>query len=144
MATLNRDAAEVMKRYPVRACTDITGFGFLGHLAEMVQDSRLGLQIHPGRIPILPETLNYAGMGLLPAGAFKNREFYEGFVEMAPSVDRLLQDVLFDPQTSGGLLISLEGSDADDLLRELTEKGIRDAAIVGEVVSEPKGKILVG
>jgi selenide,water dikinase len=144
MASLNRDAAELMKDHPVHACTDITGFGLLGHLAEMVQDSRLGVQIHLGRIPILPETLNYAGMGLLPAGVFKNREFYEGIVEMAPSVDRLLQDVLFDPQTSGGLLISLEGSDADDLLRELAEGGIRDAAIVGEVVSEPKGKILVG
>lgn len=144
MATLNRDAAEIMRNYSVHACTDITGFGFLGHLAEMVQDSRLGVQIHSSRIPILPETLNYARMGLFPAGAFKNREFYEGFVEMAPTVDRLLQDVLFDPQTSGGLLISLEGNDADDLLRELKGKGIRDAAIVGEVVSEPKEKILVG
>ncbi|MGD8982825.1 MAG: selenide, water dikinase SelD [Desulfobacteraceae bacterium] len=144
MATLNRDAAEVMKDYPVHACTDITGFGFLGHLAEMVQDSRLGIQIHTSRIPILPETLSYAGMGLLPAGAFKNREFYEAMVEMAPSVDHLLQDVLFDPQTSGGLLISVERDNADDLLRELTEKGIRDAAIVGEVVSEPKEKIVVG
>ena len=144
MATLNRDAAEIMRNYSIHACTDITGFGFLGHLAEMVQDSRLGIQIHTSQIPILPETLNYASMGLLPAGAFNNREFYEGVVEMAPSVDRLLQDVLFDPQTSGGLLISLEGNDADDLLRDLTEKGIRDAAIVGEVVPEPKGRILVG
>jgi len=80
----------------------------------------------------------------LPAGAFKNREFYEGVVEIAPSVDRLLQDVLFDPQTSGGLLISVERGDADDLLRELKEKGIRAAAIVGEVVSKPKEKIVVG
>jgi selenide,water dikinase len=144
MATLNRDAAEIMRNFSVHACTDITGFGFLGHLAEMVQDTRLGVQIHTNRIPILPETLNYAGMGLLPAGAFNNREFYEGVVEMAPSVDRLLQDVLFDPQTSGGLLISLEGTDADDLLRKLKGKGIRDAAIVGEVVSEPKERILVG
>jgi selenide,water dikinase len=144
MATLNRDAAEIMRNYSVHACTDITGFGFLGHLAEMVQDSRLGIQIHTSGIPILPETLNYASMGLLPAGAFNNRAFYEGVVEMAPSVDRLLQDVLFDPQTSGGLLISLEGNDADDLLRDLTEKGIRDAAIVGEVVPKPKERILVG
>ena len=144
MATLNRDAAEIMRNYSVHACTDITGFGFLGHLAEMVKDSRLGVQIYTSRIPILPQTLNYAGMGLLPAGAFKNREFYESMLEMGPSVDRLLQDVLFDPQTSGGLLISLEGNEADDLLRELKGKGIRDAAIVGQVVSEPKEKILVG
>jgi selenide,water dikinase len=144
MATLNRDGAEVMKGYPVHACTDITGFGFLGHLAEMVKDSGLGVQIYTSNIPILPETLNYASIGLVPAGAFKNREFYECVVEMAPSVDRLLQDVLFDPQTSGGLLISVEKDKADDFLRELTGKGIRDVAIVGEVVSEPKEKIVVG
>jgi selenide,water dikinase len=143
MATLNRDAAEVMKDHPVHACTDITGFGFLGHLAEMVKDSGLGVQIQTSRIPILSETLNYTRMGLLPAGAFKNREFYECMVEMAPSVDRLLQDVLFDPQTSGGLLICVQRDNGDGLLRELTEKGIRDAAIVGEVVSEPKEKIVI-
>ncbi len=144
MAALNRDAAEAMKDYRVHACTDITGFGFLGHLAEMVKDSGLGIQIQSSRIPILSETLNYARLGLLPAGAFKNREFYECMVEMAPSVDRLVQDVLFDPQTSGGLLISVQRDHADNLLRELKERGIRDAAIVGEVVSEPKEKIVVG
>jgi selenide,water dikinase len=143
MATLNREAAEVLKNYPVDSCTDITGFGFLGHLAEMVQDSSLGAQILAERIPILSGTLNYAGMGLLPAGAFKNREFYECMVEVAPSVDRLIQDVLFDPQTSGGLLISVEKDHANGLLRELKEKGIHGAAIVGEVVSEPKERIMV-
>jgi len=144
MATLNRDAAEVMKDYPVHACTDITGFGFLGHLAEMVKDSGLGVQIQTSRIPILSETLDYARIGLLPAGAFKNREFYGCRVEMAPSVDGLVQDVLFDPQTSGGLLISVQGDHGNDLLSKLKERGIRDAAMVGQVVSEPKEKIMVG
>lgn len=143
MASLNREAAEAMKGYTVHACTDITGFGLLGHLAEMVQSSGFGAQIQADNIPILPETLNYAAMGLMPAGTFKNRDFYECVVEMAPSVDRLMQDVLFDPQTSGGLLISVEKDHADGLLRELKEKGIQEATILGEVVPEPKEKISV-
>jgi selenide,water dikinase len=143
MAMLNRGAAEVMTSLPVHACTDITGFGFLGHLAEMVEGTGLGVRIEVGRVPILPETLDFAGMGLVPAGTFKNREFYGPRLELAPSVDRLLQDVLFDPQTSGGLLISVSPDSADGLIRALKEKGIHEAAIVGEVVSEPKDRILV-
>ena len=143
MATLNRDAAKVMQDYPVHACTDITGFGLLGHIVEMVKDSGLGIRIHAKSIPILLETLNYAGMGLMPAGAYKNREFYEPFVEMLPTVDRLVQDVLYDPQTSGGLLICLDRDNADGLLQSLKEKGIHGAAMIGEVVSEPKEKIVV-
>lgn len=143
MATLNRDAAKVMQDYPVHACTDITGFGLLGHIVEMVKDSGLGIRIHAKSIPILLETLNYAGMGLMPAGAYKNREFYEPFVEMLPTVDRLVQDVLYDPQTSGGLLICLDRDNADGLLQSLKEKGIHGAAMIGEVVSDPKEKIVV-
>jgi len=143
MATLNRDAAEVMQDYPVHACTDITGFGLLGHIVEMVKDSGLGIRIYAESIPILSETLNYAGMGLMPAGAYKNREFYEPFVEMLPTVDRLVQDVLYDPQTSGGLLICLDRDNADGLLQLLKEKDIHGAAMIGEVVSEPKGKIVI-
>jgi selenide,water dikinase len=143
MATLNKNAAEIMEDYPVHACTDITGFGFLGHLAEMVVDSGTGVRIHANRVPILPQTLNYAGMGLVPAGAYKNREFFEPHVEVATGVDILIQDILFDPQTSGGLLICVEGNRADDLLQALRQKGIHDAAIVGQVETEPKERIVV-
>ena len=143
MATLNREAAEVMKNYPVHACTDITGFGLLGHLTEMVQDSGCGIRIDSRRIPVLPETVSYAGMGLIPGGAFRNREFYQPIVTFDPSVERILQDILFDPQTSGGLLISVNRESADQLLQALKEKGIREASIVGEVVPEPKEKIIV-
>jgi selenide,water dikinase len=143
MATLNRDAAEIMKDYPVNACTDITGFGLLGHVAEMVLDSGLGVRIQADSIPILPETLTYAGMGLIPAGAYKNREFRECMVDFGPSVDPILRDVLFDPQTSGGLLISVKRDSAQALLRALRKKGIHEAAVIGEVVSEPKERIVV-
>jgi selenide,water dikinase len=143
MATLNRQAAEFMKAYPVHACTDITGFGLLGHLTEMVMDSKYSLQIHAHSIPILPEALDYAGMGLVPAGAFSNRDYYGYMVEIASSVDPLIQDVLFDPQTSGGLLISLDEQSAKDLLMVLKEKGVQEAALIGEVVSGLKHKIEV-
>jgi selenide,water dikinase len=143
MATLNRDAAEIMANYPVHACTDITGFGFLGHISEMVVDSETGIRIHTDRIPILPQTLDYAVMGLVPAGAYKNREFYERHVDFAPGVDALIQDILFDPQTSGGLLICVGSDRAEDLLQALKQKSIHNAAIVGQVVPEPKERILV-
>jgi len=143
MATLNRDAAEIMKDYPVHACTDITGFGLLGHIAEMIIDTGFSIKLTSKTIPIIPETLEYAGMGLVPAGTYKNREFRECMVDFAPSVDRLVQDVLFDPQTSGGLLICVDRENADKLLEKLKEKGMANAAIIGEVETELKERIIV-
>jgi selenide,water dikinase len=143
MAALNKNAAEVMKGYPVHACTDITGFGLLGHLAEMVADSEFGVEIYADMIPIIPETYEYAGMGLVPAGAYKNRQFRELMVDFAPSVDRIVQDVLFDPQTSGGLLICVERKSAEDLVDRLKEKGVENATVIGEVLPKPKGRIIV-
>ncbi len=143
MASLNKDAAEVMHQYPVHACTDITGFGLLGHVAEMVEGSRCGVLIFAEKLPIIPETLQYASMGLIPGGAYRNREFREGMIEISPSVDRLVQSLLFDPQTSGGLLIGVGKNHAGELLAKLKERGMDTAAIVGEAISEPKGKIIV-
>ncbi|MDY7038634.1 MAG: selenide, water dikinase SelD, partial [Thermodesulfobacteriota bacterium] len=143
MATLNREAAEVMKDFPVHVCTDITGFGLLGHLAEMVVDSGLGIRLYADRIPIIPATLNYASMGLVPAGAHKNREFRQVMVDIASSVSAILQDVLYDPQTSGGLLICVGRNKSDALLNRLKKVGVQDAGWIGEVVREPKERILV-
>jgi len=143
MATLNRDAAEIMEGYPVHACTDITGFGLLGHIAEMIIDTGFSIKLTSKTIPIIPETLEYAGMGLVPAGTYKNREFRECMVDFAPSVDSLVQDVLFDPQTSGGLLICLDRENADELLEKLKEKGMDSAAIIGDVATELKERIVV-
>ena len=143
MATLNRDAAEIMKDYPVHACTDITGFGLLGHIAEMIIDTGFSVKLTSKTIPIIPETLEYAGMGLVPAGTYNNREFRECMVDFAPSVDRLVQDILFDPQTSGGLLICVDRENADELLEKLKEKGMDSAAIIGDVATEPKERIVV-
>lgn len=143
MATLNRQAAEIMSRYPVHACTDITGFGLLGHLAEMVMDSGAGMEIRVGDIPIMPEALDYAGMGFVPGGAHRNREFRIQMIDFGPSIDAIMQDILFDPQTSGGLLISVDRKGADALLDDLKKNGVPAATFIGEVISEPKERIII-
>ena len=143
MAKLNRKSAEVMEKYPVHACTDITGFGLLGHLAEMVDASELSVRIESNKVPVIPGTGEYAKMGFIPGGAYKNREFRKTMVEISSAVDRSLQDILFDPQTSGGLLIGIEDIYADALVRDLKNKGIDCPTVIGEVVSDPKGKIVV-
>jgi len=143
MATLNRDAAQVMEGFPVHACTDLTGFGLIGHVAEMVVDSEFGISLWSEKIPIIPEAFDYAAMGLVPAGAYKNKEFREAMVDVSPSVKQAVLDIMYDPQTSGGLLICVERERAGDLVNELKEKGIDDVAVIGEVLSEPKGKIVV-
>jgi len=143
MATLNRDAAEIMNDYPVHACTDITGFGLLGHIAEMVIDSKLGIEIRADKIPVITEAIEYAGLGFVPGGAYKNRDFRESVVDFAPSVDLPIKDIFFDPQTSGGLLISVERESADDLVKSLKKNGINDAAVIGEVLSGPVGRVVV-
>jgi selenide, water dikinase len=143
MAALNRDAAEIMASYPVHACTDITGFGLLGHMAEMVIGSGCSLLIRSGRVPILPEALEFAAMGLLPAGAYNNKSFREPMVSFADTVDAVMQDVLFDPQTSGGLLISIARQRADELVSDLIQKGVVEAALIGEVIADPAERIMV-
>ncbi len=143
MAALNKEAAEAMKNYTVHACTDITGFGLLGHLSEMTLDSGFGIEIYSGTIPVIPEALEYAEMGFVPAGAYNNRNFYEPLVDFAACVERAVADVLFDPQTSGGLLICVENKSASGLLAELKSKGIDEAAIIGTILSTPKERILV-
>lgn len=143
MSTLNRDAAMVMGDYQVHACTDITGFGFLGHLAEMVVGSGYGVRISATDVPMYPEALEWAAMGLIPSGAYNNRNFRGAFVGFGTGVSQKVQDLLFDPQTSGGLLIVVAAEDAERLVASLKAKGVDSAAIVGEVVAEPVDMIVV-
>lgn len=139
MAALNRRAAEVMSRYRVNACTDITGFGFIGHLAEMVSGAAVGVRIDARQVPVMPEALEFAAMGLIPAGAYANRAYREQIVQMAPDVDRAVADVLYDPQTSGGLLISVHPSDAEAMVKALHDEGVQAAQVIGEVVRVSAG-----
>ena len=143
MAALNREAAAVMAGFDVGACTDVTGFGLLGHLAEMVSGSGAGVRIFSDRVPVIAEALEFAAMGLIPAGAYKNREFREAMITFADRVGRTRQDVLFDPQTSGGLLICVSAGDAPEIIAALKNAGITAAADIGEVLENPQEKIWV-
>lgn len=135
MAALNRNAARIMADFDVSACTDVTGFGLLGHLAEMVSGSGTSARIHSGKIPIIAEALEFASMGLIPAGAYKNREFRQQMIAWDKTVPRALGDIFFDPQTSGGLLISVNRAQAKALATALKEGGDHEAAIIGEVIA---------
>ncbi|MBU0485371.1 MAG: selenide, water dikinase SelD [Proteobacteria bacterium] len=143
MATLNRVTAEVMADFSLNACTDITGFGLLGHLAEMVVDSGHGMRIDSATLPHYPEALEWAAMGLIPAGAYNNKKFRGNFVTFVESVVQTRRDLCFDPQTSGGLLIAVAAGEADSLLFALKAGGVAAATIIGEVVAEPQEMILV-
>ena len=143
MVTLNRKAAEWMEALGAHACTDITGFGFIGHGLEMASASRVGLVVQSKRVPLLPNALEYAGMGLLPEGAYSNRQYYSCKVEVDPMVPPLLIDLFYDPQTSGGLLVSLPPDQAEKMVEGLRKDGHADASIIGEVVGEHPGKMRI-
>lgn len=143
MAVLNRAASEAMIAVGVHACTDVTGFGLVGHLCEMIDGLGLGIVIEAAELPVLPGALEYAGMGLVPAGAHRNRKFREPMVALEGTASNELIDVLHDPQTSGGLLISVSAERVDLLLEGLLEKGVTDAAVIGEVVEDRKGALVI-
>ena len=143
MASLNRDAAEIMSRFDVHACTDVTGFGLIGHIAEMVCGSNMSVRIFSEQVPMIPEALEFASMGLIPAGAYRNREFRESMINFAEAVERSRQDMMVDPQTSGGLLITVGRVQTDVLVKALQDAGISDTAEIGEVLKGPEEKIWV-
>lgn len=132
MAMLNRGAQRAMMPERPSACTDITGFGFLGHLCELARGSGLSVVIDSRSVPILPGVLELARDGIIPAGAYRNMSFVEDEVSIAAGVPQERADVLYDPQTSGGLLIAVPGERAGELMRRLEAENV-PAALVGEV-----------
>jgi selenide,water dikinase len=130
MLTLNNTALKYFDQYQINACTDVTGFGLIGHLLEMSENSSLEITIEAPEIPIFEGVRDFAESGLLPAGAYKNRDNYEDFVTHQGQRDQTLYELMYDPQTSGGLLISVAEDDAADLLIDLYAEGI-EAALIG-------------
>jgi selenide,water dikinase len=143
MITLNKDASEIMQKIGVNACTDITGFGLLGHACEMLQAGAVGMVMHSASIPLFHEAEQYARKGLVPGGTHRNKNFRAHQIEFAPALPPETSDILFDPQTSGGLLIAVAEAKAAQLLGKLREAGIKEAAIIGDVVSGHNSKIVV-
>jgi selenide,water dikinase len=144
MSTLNRKASELMLTVDVHACTDVTGFGLLGHACEMLEGADVGMIIQSDAVPYFPESKEYAAMGMVPGGTGRNRDFRIKMVDIDKNVSRVMINILFDPQTSGGLLMSVPAADAESLVKRMRQEGIKDACIIGEVVAKPRGRIVVG
>jgi len=143
MLTLNRKASEIMQEVGVHACTDITGFGFIGHIAQFAENSRVGFNINLAALPIFPEAIEYAKKGIGPGGLQRNRDFYSPHVKASAKLSTYMMDILYDPQTSGGLMLAVTPSKAERLLASLKAAGVTDAAIIGDVVKGRPGVISV-
>ena len=140
MTTLNRRASEICRKYEIHACTDVTGFGFLGHLHEMM-DGRHSCQVYAGQVPVMSDALRYADEFFLTAAAQKNRNHLEAHVRFE-NISFAMEEVLFDPQTSGGLLIAVRPDQAEELLAELQEEGL-PARTVGKIIQKEDTEIYV-
>lgn len=140
MTTLNKYASETVRKYRVHGCTDVTGFGFLGHLSEMLGDGH-SARIKSGQIPYIAQVYDYAGEFYLTAAAQRNRNHVGNAVQFE-QVPFEMEEILFDPQTSGGLLVSMERQDADACLEDLKRLGL-PCGIVGEVLEKREKKIYV-
>ncbi len=133
MAALNQTAAELMIKYGARAATDITGYGLLGHAFEMADASGVSFEIDAGKLAVLPEAVVLAAQGMNPGGANDNRAFMEGRVQIDSGLDKNLEQVLYDPQTSGGLLVAIPSDNADEFSAALQKNDLPWEA-VGRVV----------
>lgn len=142
MTTLNKTAAEVMEHYDIHATTDVTGFGLLGHASEMAIGSEVGITIHSNQVPVLPRVRELAEAGSMPGGTKNNYNHIKDIVTYPESMDSIDRHILCDAVTSGGLLISVNGEEASQLLADLLNKGV-EASIIGEVTEENKGHITV-
>ncbi len=142
MLRLNKEAMEAAEGLTVHACTDVTGFGLLGHLAEMIEGLEVGARIWFSRIPLLPGAGEAAEMGLVPGGTRANMDFRKEMIIRGEGVDDVMMDLLFDPQTSGGLLLGMPEKEVDSYMKAFSGLGGK-AWVIGEVTRENKGKIRV-
>lgn len=144
MTMLNKKASELMIAADgIHSCTDITGFGFLGHACEMIDGDNVGLRINSSAIPVFRGVRELMETGFVPGGLYRNKNFRIKQVERDNTCPEWIFDVLFDPQTAGGLFFSLSGDKAQNLVKKMCHSGIGDAAIVGEVVKDHPGRIFV-
>lgn len=143
MTALNRHAGELARLYPVCACTDVTGFGLAGHAAEMAEGSGVTLEISMSRVPVQTEAAEYAKMGLVPEGAYRNRQ-YAGEKVLDLGAAEYERDLFFDPQTSGGLLISLDPEPAGELLERIREsEAALPCAVIGRVLERREKAVIL-
>ena len=133
MTALNKTAKEVFSDFPVHCCTDVTGFSLAGHGLEIARASNVTLEVWAKQLPVLWEALDYAAMGLVPEGTYRNKNFQKHEVKLGEDISEAMEDLIFDPQTSGGLLVCLGETDAREALKVLQDRGLATATIVGQV-----------
>ena len=141
MCTLNKYAGEIIVKYKVTACTDITGFGLMGHAYEMASASKVTLKLSKDKIPYIEEAREYAQMGLVPAGSYNNRNYIEGKFEFKDTPE-WMKDILFDPQTSGGLLITCSREESEKIMCELSKLELK-SSVIGEVIPQQGEKYII-
>ena len=141
MATLNKQARDIMVRYPAHCCTDVTGFALLGHCCEMAQGSGCSIHLRVKDIPFHAEAYEMAQMGFIPSGAYRNRAFAEKSVCVCGDVSRAMQDICYDPQTSGGLLMAIPKEHANVCLHDLQQELTTQSAIIGYVTERTDAPI---
>lgn len=142
MATLNKAAKDEMNNLQVNACTDITGFSLLGHCYEMAQGSNVTIELNCNDINLIDGALNYASMGIIPEGMYHNQEYLSDKCSFSTSIQNEYRDLLFDPQTSGGLLLSLPLEDAKEYLKRMNEHN-NWSSIIGQVTSKKEKQLLI-
>lgn len=143
MVTLNKYAIEALDHLRISACTDITGFGFLGHAYEMAKGSGVSIEIDSSNVPILEGAKELAEMGIIPAGMYANKKHIEHEVKRLEPIKEVIEDLLYDPQTSGGLLIAIHQDDADEAIEALRKINKNQYAIVGKVVEKREFTLFV-
>ena len=143
MSTLNRAAAEIMVKHGATACTDVTGFGLVGHLRQVVAESGVTAEIWCSRLPLLPGVLGYAEQGMFSGANERNAEYSGERTTFSSDVGEAMKAVLFDAQTSGGLLIAFPAGEAEKAVRRLHEAGVADAVVIGRIVEKSDGRINV-
>jgi selenide,water dikinase len=143
MSYLNRDACEAMIKAGINGCTDVTGFGLLGHAYEMAEASNVSLEIWSDYLPIIKESIGFAKMGIIPAGTYNNEGYLKGHISFSGGIKQEIKDIMYDPQTSGGLLISVPEENSEKLLEELRKNNKTDFNLIGKVKAKGEYAIKV-
>ncbi len=143
MATLNKYAFEALSGLNISSCTDITGFGFIGHAYEMAKGSGVSLEIYSDRIPIIEGAGEFAGLGIIPMGMYSNKNYVKDNVKVDEDIEEVTEDLLYDPQTSGGLLVAIDEDDVEKALENLSANTDNEFAVVGKVISKEDKAIYI-
>lgn len=142
MCTINKAASEVAVRFGLKGCTDVTGFGLAGHLVEMARAGKCRIALNTTAVPLLEGARDLASMGLIPGGMYNNRKFFSSWITVDPRVPTDVADLIFDPQTSGGLVLGIEAEKAEEFLAALASQGVSSASEIGEVLGpDPEGRL---